>query len=454
MDARLVEVQTALLAAKLNRSHTALQESLSLATFLMDLVKPCQEVGLNLEVAIHFEAANALWDQGEMAPSIGMLKALDNTAWLKRQNTNIAVGRPELLSKIGSQVSVARLEKPDRILENYLKPALKELKGKTKGDEAGTVFHQFAVFCDQQLQDADGLEDLEHLKKLSKNKRDDVEYLAKMVTTASSSIKDKYKRELVKHKTMLRLDEEELQRHISSREEFLRQCLENHLLSLGASDDHDTSALRFTALWLEHSEEHIANDAVGIHLKQVPSRKFASLMNQLTSRLQDNDSTFQNLLFELVVRICKDHPYHGMYQIYAGARNAGVAKDDTAVSRNAAAIKVSKQFLDRKSSVTWNNLHITSKAYGQLAAERGDGYKQGRKISFKDSIAATRLNESLRKHPIPPPTMQIKLAADCDYSKAPTMLKFEPNITVASGVSAPKIITAIANDGAKYKQLV
>lgn len=455
MDARLVEVQTALLAAEINRSHNAHQESLALATFLIGLVEPCEQVGLHLEVPIRLEAANALWDQGETASSIGMLQGLDNISLLARQNTGIAVGRSDLLSKIGSQVSIARLEKPDRILENYLKPALKELKGKTDGREASQVFYQFALFCDQQLQDADGLEDLERLRKLSENKQAEVDYLDKMIKTGSSRDREKYKSHLSKNKTWLKLDKEELQRHVSSREEFLRECLENYLLALGASDEHDTTALRFSALWLEHSIEQLANEAVGKHLGAVPSRKFAPLMNQLSSRLQDSKVPFQDLLFPLVVRICKDHPFHGMYQIFSGSKNHANSKDDTAVARQKATQKVAKALeVDRVSMVTWKNIHITSTAYCQLAAEKDEHYKSGRKVSLKKSAAATRLSNMFANHPIPPPTMDIPLSANRDYSKVPVVLRLTGEISIASGVSAPKIILASASNGRNYRQLV
>ena len=151
-DSRLVEVQTTLLSSSLSRSHGQLQESLTSATYLASLIEPCQALGLNIEAAAQLEAANALWEQGEMTSSIGMLQALEKNSILKKQT--IPIGRSDLLAKIGYQVSVARLEKPDRIIEKYLLPALKELKGKADGSEAGQVFHEFAVFCDQQLQDA------------------------------------------------------------------------------------------------------------------------------------------------------------------------------------------------------------------------------------------------------------------------------------------------------------
>jgi ataxia telangiectasia mutated family protein len=101
------------------------------------------------------------------------------------------------------------------------------------------------------------------------------------------------------------------------REQFLRQCLENYLLSLLASDEYNHDALRVFSLWLEYSDTPLANQAVKAYLKDVPSGKFALLMNQLSSRLQAEENDFQHLLMELVFRICVDHPFHGMHQIFA-----------------------------------------------------------------------------------------------------------------------------------------
>ena len=55
---------------------------------------------------------------------------------------------------------------------------------------------------------------------------------------------------------------------------------------------------------------------------------------------------------------------------------------------------------------------------------------------------------------LPPPSKRIQLRADCDYSNVPQVVKFQPEYTVASSISAPKIVTVIATDGKRYKQLV
>ncbi|KAI9052230.1 hypothetical protein LZ554_003587 [Drepanopeziza brunnea f. sp. 'monogermtubi'] len=456
IDTRIIEVRTALLASTVNRAHGALQESLSLATSMLDLIKPCHDVGVNPEVAIHLEAANALWDQGEMASSIGMLQSLDDKQALEKQT--ISITRPELLTKIGYQISVARLEKAEAVVDKYFHPALKEIQGGKEGDGAGQVFHQFAKFCDQQLVDPDGLEDLDRLKKLTKHKDAEVKAWLKIVGEMPSNISSKQKesnrRQLTKHQNWSKLDHGELKSHERNRSVFLRRCLENYLLALTACDYHDSNALRFCALWMEHSEDELANDAVSKYLSDVPSRKFALLMNQLSSRLQDSDSEFQKLLFSLVQQICIDHPFHGMYQIYAGVKSRHNTQDESSVLRRQAAVKLANKLAKSSVAEKWVALQTCNRLYANVAVETDEKYKSGRKLSLKDSAAVAHLSNGLLKLKLPPSTMHIPLAPNKDYSSLPLLLRLEPTFSIASGVSAPKIITALTTSGEKFKQLV
>ncbi|KAF4975165.1 hypothetical protein FZEAL_8005, partial [Fusarium zealandicum] len=453
--ARQMEVESMITASEVYRYHQATQESLSISTSLTHLILPCTALDLHVDAAIRIEAANSLWDYGEMSTSIRMLQGIDTDSALKKQT--IPVSRSDLLSKIGYQVSVARLEKPHDIQKKYLEPALKELKGKGQGREAGLVFHQFAMFCDQQLQDPDGLEDLTRLQSLKQAKSDEVSELKSLISsTRDTQLKTRYSHVLNKEKQWLDLDEQELRRVEQTRSEFVRLSLENYLLSLIASDEHNNDALRFTALWLERSEEDATNKAVTRHLSQVPTRKFASLTNQLTSRLQDQDTTFQKLLLELVYNICVDHPYHGMYQIWSGTKAKAQQKDGVAVQRVRATDRVAKRLAETQSVASvWLSIDKTSKYYHALAMDRNPNkYKSGAKIALRDSTPGHNLVNCLAKYRIPSPTMHIELSVTKDYSRVPTISKLEPTMTIASGVSAPKIITALGSDGVRYKQLV
>jgi serine-protein kinase ATM len=179
-------------------------------------------------------------------------------------------------------------------------------------------------------------------------------------------------------------------------------------------------------------------------------------MNQLASRLQNTTVKFQQLLYDLVLKICTEHPYHGMYQIYSGANSRTNSKDESAVSRKTATVKIAHD-LTRKppTAPIWLAVQSTNKYYCILAGEKDDSrYKTGRKISLKDSPALSRLQASFTKYQVPPPTMQIELSSVLDYSKVPHIVRLEPQMTIASGVSLPKIITVLGSNGAKFKQLV
>ncbi|KAF0322905.1 ataxia telangiectasia mutated [Colletotrichum asianum] len=454
-EARQIEIRSKLMSSGIYRFHQATQESLNVSTSLTSLIVPCENLGLKVDAAVKIEAANSLWDHGEMIHSIRMLQGIDNDSSLKKQT--IPVSRSDLLSKIGHQVSVARLEKPHHIQKNYLEPALKELKGKSEGQQAGRVYHQFAMFCDEQLQNQDGLEDLARLQSLRQGKSDEVAQLQSLIaSTRDSQLKTRYQSHLNRAKQWLSLDEQELRRVETTRSEFVRLSLENYLLSLIASDEYNNDALRFTALWLERSNEDATNEAVQKHLGTVPTRKFATLMNQLSSRLQNESNPFQKLLTTLVYNICVDHPYHGMYQIWSGSKVKPRKEDHVAQLRIRAAEKLAGLLQSNQAvAAIWQAIDRTSSYYHRLAVDRDNSkFKAGHKIALKEIHSAQSLVNALIKYHIPPPTMQLEVAADKDYSNVPTIASLDPQMSIASGVSAPKIITAIGTDGQKYRQLV
>ena len=97
------------------------------------------------------------------------------------------------------------------------------------------------------------------------------------------------------------------------------------MLALSASDEHDNDVLRFYAIWLENTQSELANIVVSRHIDNIASYKFARLMNQLSSRMQADNSLFQQSLCGLVYRICSEHPFHGMHHITAGMHDPGTS---------------------------------------------------------------------------------------------------------------------------------
>lgn len=460
---RNMEVEALVSTSTICRRHGALQESLTSVTYLNDIVPDCKAVQLDIETTAKYEEAIVLWEQGEQEKSIRIRQELRDYADFNTQDNKISL--PVLLASLGHHVAEARSANPKEIIEDYLLPAIQKLEGQKQGPVPGQVFHEFALFCDKQLQSPGAAMDMERAKTIMDRRYQEYRDFEKLANAdKSKGMRDTYRRQAQKAKTWYKLDHAEYESLRKSREQLLRQCLENYLLSLQASDEFNNDALRVFSLWLEHSETSLANEAVSAHLDSVPSGKFALLMNQLSSRLQAEQTEFHRLLFRLVFRICVDHPYHGMHQIFAiqtkvpnyTREDLVRSKDESAKSRQKAAASIAGALMkDKRAQTIWNALFRSNEIYHALAMFKdSNDNRQGREIPLDRYKESKALVEKVPTLSVPPATLQLDVRTNRDYSDLPRIIRFKPKMSIANGLSAPKVITAIGTDGKSYKQLV
>ena len=107
-SAREVEVRCLLSSSERNRRHGALQGSLSSAMYLDQLIEPCAQLGLDFDIAVHSEASNVLWDQGDLSASINVLQDICHQSNFKIQN--IPIGKAEVLGKLVRSSSTHRID--------------------------------------------------------------------------------------------------------------------------------------------------------------------------------------------------------------------------------------------------------------------------------------------------------------------------------------------------------
>ncbi|KAJ9613591.1 Serine/threonine-protein kinase tel1 [Cladophialophora chaetospira] len=458
-QALLFEIQVARQSLGVASSFDAPQFCLNRALYLSELDHLAQRAGLGVDVAINYDLAGTLWAQEETSASIGILEELRNRKDVTKQA--ITVTRADILTDLGHKVAEARLEKPDEIIERYLAPAIHELHGLRTSSAAGRVFHNFAAFCDMQLQDTDNLDDFTRISKIRERKYQEVHELKQMMENSKSDQqKQKLKSHFLRARNWLKLDDEEWKRVSENRENLILQCLENYLLSMTASDDYPNDTLRFIALWLNQAESPTANATVHKHLSSVPTIKFAPLVNQLTSRILDVKDDFQRLLKDLMFRICSDHPYHSLYQAFATSKSKAPSGDDIAASRWTAANKLTERVRQHStSSAIWTAVHNTCVALNKVAVEptpEKHGKSAPKTLQLRKLQGGPGLEAQITKptSKIPPLTMNIALRVDRDYSKVPTSISIGPELSIASGVSAPKIATIMASDGSRHKLLL
>lgn len=251
-----------------------------------------------------------------------------------------------------------------------------------------------------------------------------------------------------------KIDAEEIGNMKQLRKKFLLWGLENYLQSLAASDDHDTDVIRFLAIWLAHSDDSFANSTVSKHAEKVPSKKFIPLMNQLSSRLQDSDDNFQTILGDIVTRVCHDHPYHGMYHVFASSKTSG-GHDSQAQSRQGAATRIAKALESDKSvGSIWTAVARSNDLYNRMARLKDKQFKQGAKLQMKDFEATKRVLREVPAYNVPPITHAIAIRDDRRYQDVPQVQAFYSDLRVPGGISAPKIVVCRGTDGKQYRQLV
>ena len=448
---RTSEVQALLSYSALARQHGQLQTALCAATQVNDLARDLEQSGICVDVAAKHEVASVMWESQERTASVKMLRDVLDKSEFEAQE--IKVGRSGLLAQLGTQLADARLEKPSDILEDYLRPAIAHLPKSAMGKEAGKVHYAFAVFCDQQLQHPANVEDFNRITTLRQRKRDEVQQLQTLVKATRRATEAKeHERSLIKARLWLKLDDQEFEHQKASRETFVQQSLQNYLLALHASDEYDLSVLRFFALWLESSESDLGNAVVKTHLPNVPSWKFVVLLNQLMSRLQNESSPFQVALMALTKRLCLEHPYHSVHHVYASTRAAS-SGDAATVTRYDAAVHV-RRFVsgDPAKGNLFRRLFSADSHYRQLAEEALTDRKTGKR-ALKDIRTAVSVAKHIPTLHLPPVTTSLPLRPDGNYDDIPAVHKFESTVSIMSGLSSPKVLTAVSTTGQHYKQL-
>lgn len=173
-DARKLQTDALLSSCAVWKRRHGPQHSLETVTCLSDLAPMCASIGVDIVKAAQNAISDVLWAQGEYSTSIRMLQVL--VEGHQRKEDSEEVQHSSLLAKLGHHVAEARLESPNQIMSKYLAPAINELKN-TTGKVAGQVYHQFASFCYDQLQNQENIDDLGRAGKVRSRRQAEVDAL-------------------------------------------------------------------------------------------------------------------------------------------------------------------------------------------------------------------------------------------------------------------------------------
>lgn len=273
-------------------------------------------------------------------------------------------------------------------------------------------------------------------------------------------------------KRQLEGDEKFLEQHCNARDSFLEQAIDMYSRCLESSDEFDSDGpIRLCSLWFANFEAASLQNIVRQALDRVPSRKLIFLAHQLTARLSKSQGeeplNGQENLQRLVLRMCQEHPFHSLYQVYclqpdralkANKRSSNRHNPMTSqTDRGAAAdeifdrLKSDASKYDRLRDV--EKLCSASLEWAKWPIINKPEYNRAKvKAPFK--LPNTASIGSIKNLHVPVMTAKTPIDATLRYDNCVWIERYESTFDTAGGVSLPKINVCRGSDGHKYKQLV
>ncbi|KAJ7760552.1 hypothetical protein B0H16DRAFT_1415528 [Mycena metata] len=422
-------------------------------------------------VGVTVEFANVLRLHKEEKLAVQFLKDADLTHLPPNEKAVI-------FARLGTWTAEARLENPTSISDSYFKPATALASTSRKDsparfdDSHARVYHQYASFAERQYKAINNSPDALRWRVYVDRKTQEIEF--RKTQGQNKSLHDA--------RVLLQTDQELFRKHNKAREGFLADAIEMYSRALEASDAFDgDGAIRLCSLWFENFDETEFGfqDTVQAALARVPSRKLVFLAHQLSARLSKTSESTKNQenLESVVLRMCIDHPFHSLYQVYCLLPYSELPAPPT-----------DKRQSSRHSTPILTPPNIQATARSEAASVifdrlRGDPGCANR-IKDVELVATACLEWAkfpiIKKHkaekekgtlaktnPIPPqlairnisnvdvPVLTCPPALDpsCKYDNCVFIKKFETTYDTAGGVNLPKVCICVGTDGERYKQL-
>jgi ataxia telangiectasia mutated family protein len=381
----------------------------------------------------------------------------------------------------GAWTSEACLEKPTDILTHFFDPAtaLVNIPDSTLALDptCAAVYHQCAIFAERQYQAILKSPDVIRWKVWVDRKLQEIKRRQDQISRTSTASREygELTQDQKKAQALLDEDQASYQRHNSTLDSFLKQAIDMYSRCLETSDDFDDDgAIRLCSLWFANFEAIALQDKVRAALNRVPSRKFVFLAHQLSARLSKSQAPHspkhQENLQSLMVRMCEEHPFHSLYQVYClrPERSPSSSSSSMVVRRQSSRLGSSVSQSEREAAAC----DIFDRLRGDtLTGERVrnvericDASLQWAQYPIKDrhpytgkkshAVPGDLLIHKVQKLPVPVVTVHTPLDPTLRYDNCIWIERYDANFETAGGNNLPKISICYGSDGGKHKQLV
>ncbi|KAG9313005.1 hypothetical protein JVU11DRAFT_6444 [Chiua virens] len=424
------------------RLSVAARTSNKLQVALNSIVKARRLEGTSTH-EVSQEFAHVLWLQNEQKLAVQFLKdLLQQPNQASSREPESLIERALSMAHLGSWISEACLEKPMIIKHEYFDTATAlatevESRIDTRASACSSVFHKCALFAEHHYHvimkspDAVRWKTYVDRKSLEIKQRGSQLSRTQPGTNQYAALFEDQKKALA----VLAEDEEAYKQHNGTLVAFLDLAITMYSRCLAASDIFDDDVpIRFCSLWFANFEDRKLQDTLMKAVARVPSRKFVFLSHQLSARIsqssQGESPASQQTLQRLVIRMCQEHPFHSLYQVYC------IRPDQAGQS----------SFTSRRLSSPIQQVCDASLEWAK--------YKNGIKhLKTPQRIPEGLTIRRLRDIQVPVITSHPVIDMTMKYDHCVWISHYETTFTTEGGINLPKITICYGSDGEKYKQL-
>ena len=441
------------------------------ASVYLDQIATQKFKGSNILVSrvSKFNLAKAFWtQQSDTRFPIETLKDIIKTdrasQSINEQHANgpLGISSLYLMATVAKWCDECKQETSATIMNTYIEPIVQELNAFSGNefDDLGLTYHIMAKFCDDQIRKEQDDTFMEKLCRSIVNLEHDIKSLTKFLQEETRKEKKRYAlQDLNRLKIRYKAKSKELAAVKKERNVYIEKAISFYFksIALDVKDQLESDVDRFCSLWIEHNDINIDED----ELLGLPTSCFVPWNNQLTSRLLDENTVFQNILKKLIINISLSHPFHILYLIKSLIITKGES-DDTAVASRGNVAESIWDILYR--SIDEFNVEGVPNILGSV-----DGFSD-KAVTVANSKLKNTKKASILKFPdgkwwvdtlptlsLPSPVKSIAVQKHFSYRKEelPIILRIDESIVIAaSGVSHPKIMKMILSTGESQRMLL
>lgn len=453
---------------KFSIKNHKLQDSLRNAFILISLNKHSQDLSLDNNFSdyssrlVSFLSAITLWESDDYKTPIMMMNDILKTADPEIRTNNskyktlvnlLGVENGIVLGYLVKWCSESRMESPNEIYNKYI-------SGKTidveESDLRARTFRIFGDFLNNQTKKLLASEEIEKYQERSTTGKHTLETLT--LISQSQTVPEKERKDAKRHifKAQLQYDRDKARLNDLEqlRDEFTYESLNFYMKTLISTNIYDSDVMdKFCALWFENANNVPLNQKLMENISGIPSWKFIPWVNQISSKLNNDNSAFQKPLQLTMKRLLYKLPYESiystisikLYQYYTIGSNAAIAGKITAVKN----IFESLQSFD--SGNYYSKYVLPVEEFCQKSVELASfKVKEASKIiNLKNLKIGDYWLNKLPISKIPLPTDHIVIGSSEDGKKdRPYIVSVTEDIQVTStGISLPKIVKFKMSNG-------